>query len=425
MKALINWIAALATFTGAVLIAAQVSPQTVSNELIANGGWECVPGARVVDGKLVITFVEGVGGLNDRVLRLQTGRDVAISVAVETELGPGFAGLNFWNSQPPPGDSSSWYRNAARLSLGISGRRPYAAIFNGTGSTPAFLYTGPQPVQGQVTLSAAREGDAVVIRIAGAEAARTTVLGPLTGGPLYFGPGVNKGKTLTVHRITVTDGAHPNGAEIVRAMAPAAPAGAGMTLRIAAAARNRLVGTAINQRCLRWSQPARDITAREFNLITGADMFTVRLLHSARDQYQFCGADQLVAFAEANNMRVNGGPGLLWGQNPSWLADGAFSRDELIAIMHDYIRTVVGRYRGRVHIWNIANEIFEYNNTGRLAKGDQQIWMRIIGPEYIDMAFRWAHEADPQAILVLNETSAEGTKCAARCGSGNPDAAAT
>jgi endo-1,4-beta-xylanase len=421
MKALIIWIAMLAAFACAALTAAQVLTQTVSNELITNAGWECVPGARVVDGNLVITFAEGIGGLNDSVLRLQTGRDVAISVTVETELGPGFAGLNFWNSQPPPGDSSSWYRTAARLSLGISGRRPYTAIFDGTGSTPAFLYTGPQPVQGQVTLSATREGDAVVIRIAGAEVARIEVIGPLTGGPLFLGPGVNKGKTLTVHRITVTDGAHPNGAEIVRALAPAAPAGAGMTLRTAAAARNRLIGTAINQRSLRWSQPARDIAAREFNLLTGGDMFTFRVLHPARDQYQFCGADQLVAFAEANNMRVYGGPGLLWGQNPAWLTDGTFSRDELIAIMRDHIQTVVGRYRGRVHIWNVANEIFEYNNTGQLAKGDQQIWMRIIGPEYIDMAFRWAHEADPQAILVLNEVNDEGTKCAARCGPGNPN----
>jgi endo-1,4-beta-xylanase len=421
MKTLIMWIAVFAAFACAALTAAQVSPQTVTNELITNAGWECVQGARVVDGKLVIPFAEGAGGLNDSTLRLQTGRDVAISVTVETELGPGFAGLNFWNSQPPPGDSSTWYRNAARLLLGISGRRPYVAMFDGMGSVPAFLYTGPQPMQGQVTLSAAREGNAVVIRIDGTEAVRTPVLGPLTGGPLFFGPNVNKGKTLTVHRITVTDGAHPNGAEIVRAMAPAAQAGTGLTLRAAAAARNRLIGVSLNQRILRWNQPARDIAAREFNLLTGADMFTFRLLHPARDQYQFCGADQAVAFAEANNMRVYGGPGLLWGQMPPWLTDGTFSRDELITIMREFIQTVVGHYRGRVHIWNVANEIFEYNNTGRPGKGDHQYWMRMIGPEYIDMAFRWAHEADPQAILVLNETGAEGTKCAMHCGPGNPD----
>jgi endo-1,4-beta-xylanase len=66
----------------------------------------------------------------------------------------------------------------------------------------------------------------------------------------------------------------------------------------------------------------------------------------------------------------------------------------------------------------VVNEVFEFNNSGRLGKGEDQLWMRVIGPEYIDMAFRWAHEADPQAILLFNDADAEGTVCAARCGAG-------
>ena len=408
-------------FAVAVLPAAQAPPHAASNELITNAGWECVPGARIDDGKLVISSAEGFAPLNDAAVRLQTGRDVTISVTVEADPSPGFAGLRFWNSQPGPGDASGWYNTAPRIQLGLAGRRVYATIHDGTGSTPAFVYTGPQPVQGEVTIAAAHDVDAVVIRVNGAEVARTPVVGALTGGPLFFGPSVGKGKTLTVHRITVTDGAHPEGAEIVRAMAPAAPTGTGMTLRAAATASGRLIGTAANQRLLRWNQSVRDVAAREFNLLTGVDMFTFRVLHPVRNQYIFCGADQAVAFAEANGMRVNGGPGLLWGPNPAWLADGTFSRDELVSIMREHIQTVVGRYRGHVHIWQVANEILEYNNTGRLLRDDQQIWMRIIGPEYLDMAFRWARDADPQAILVLNEVGAEGARCAVHCGPGIAD----
>jgi endo-1,4-beta-xylanase len=404
------------------LMATGSLPDRLSNQLITDAGWECVQGARIVDGALVISSVEGFAPLNDSVVRLQTGRDVAVSVTLETEMGPGSAGLLFWNSQPGPGDASAWYQAAAKIALGIVGRRPFVAIFDGTGPTAAFQYTSPQPIQGRVTIAAAREADAVVIRIEGVEAARTAVLGPLTDGPLFFGPSVGRGKTLTVHRISVTDGTHPNSADVVRAMAPAIVTGNGTTLRGSAAARGRLVGVAMASRTLRWNQQGRDVAAREFSLLWGADAFGLRVIHPARDQYLFCTSDQLVAFAEANHMRVAGGSGgLLWGQLPPWLAGGTFSRDELIAIMREFITTVVGRYRGRVQIWNVANEVLEYNNTGNLLKGDQQIWMRGIGPEYLDMAFRWAHEADPAAILVLNEVGAEGTRCAVRCGPGNAD----
>src|SRR5262245_11607085 len=130
------------------------------------------------------------------------------------------------------------------------------------------------------------------------------------------------------------------------------------------------------------------------------DELAFMTLRPARDQYRFCGADQLVAFAEANKVRMYAGPGLLWGRNPDWLTQGNFSRAALIDIMREHIQTVVGRYRGRIQTWNVVNEV--HTNVGGFENGDQQIWMRIIGPEYIDMAFRWAHEADPQATLVFN-----------------------
>jgi endo-1,4-beta-xylanase len=102
---------------------------------------------------------------------------------------------------------------------------------------------------------------------------------------------------------------------------------------------------------------------------------------------------------------VHGGH-LAWTKNPEWLTEGKFSRDELIAILREHIQTVVGRYRGRIHAWNVVNEVFAID--GRLDTGENELWMRGIGPEYIDMAFRWAHEADPQAVLLINEYDAEG-----------------
>lgn len=374
----------------------------------------------MTDGKLVIAAgtASGASTLNDYRLRLETREDVTISITVEADTAPGFAGIQFWNSLPPPGGAANWYRTAARLLLGLSGGRVYVAVFDGTGATLAFQYSGRDGGQtGPLALGVRREGDTLVLRVADAEVARTKVLGPLTGGPLFFGPNVVANKTLTVHGLAVTDGAHPKGAEIVRALAPAAPAGAAPSLRTGAAARDRLIGAAVVTQSLRWNQQLRDVAAREFNMLTSTEAFNWRPLRPARDQYQFCATDQVVAFAEANGMRVHAGH-LSWDKNPAWLTEGKFSRDELIAILREHIQTVVGRYRGRVQAWNVVNEVFAYDNTGRLLKTDDTIWMRGIGPEYIDMAFRWAHEADPQAVLLFNDVDAEGTGCAARCGAG-------
>jgi endo-1,4-beta-xylanase len=384
---------------------ASVAPTPAeSNELITAAGWECLPGARVAGGKLFI----GPGTtttLNDTRVRLETREDVAISITMEGDAAPGIAGIVFWNSQPPPGASAQWYSTAARLVLGISAGRVQISVLDGTGPTPAFQYNGPAP-SGPVAVSVQRDGDTLVFRVAGAEVTRTKVLGPLTGGPLFFGPNIVASKTLTVHRFVVTDGAHPLGAVIVRALAPAAPAGSAPSLRTGATARDRLIGTAVSRRSLLWNQQLRDVAAREFNLINASDTFQWIPLRPARDQYLFCAEDQFVAFAEANNMRVLAGM-LAWTKNPAWLTEGTFSRDELIAILREHIQTVVGRYRGRIHAWNVVNEPVDAQSGG-LLKGEEQLWARLIGPEYIDMAFRWAHEADPQAVLLLNEYNAEG-----------------
>jgi endo-1,4-beta-xylanase len=95
---------------------------------------------------------------------------------------------------------------------------------------------------------------------------------------------------------------------------------------------------------------------------------------------------------------------LVWHQQlPEWLSRGEFSRDELIAILRNHIQTVVGRYRGQVWAWDVVNEAFESDGSLR-----DSLWLRGIGPEYIEMAFGWAHEADPEALLFYNDFGAEG-----------------
>jgi endo-1,4-beta-xylanase len=98
---------------------------------------------------------------------------------------------------------------------------------------------------------------------------------------------------------------------------------------------------------------------------------------------------------------------LVWhSQTPRWVfqdADGKpLDRDALLKRMHDHIATVMGRYKGRIKIWDVVNEAV--NDDGSLR---QSQWRKIIGEDYIEKAFQYAHGADPDAILRYNDYSTE------------------
>ncbi|HTQ49991.1 MAG TPA: endo-1,4-beta-xylanase, partial [Candidatus Acidoferrales bacterium] len=126
----------------------------------------------------------------------------------------------------------------------------------------------------------------------------------------------------------------------------------------------------------------------------------------------FTEADHYVEFGESNHMTTVGHT-LVWhNQTPRWVfqdANGrplsgtnAADRELLLQRMHDHIQTVVGRYKGRIQIWDVVNEALQDN--GQLRKSP---WEKIIGDDYIEKAFQYAHEADPAAILRYNDYSLE------------------
>jgi endo-1,4-beta-xylanase len=117
-------------------------------------------------------------------------------------------------------------------------------------------------------------------------------------------------------------------------------------------------------------------------------------------KYYFGYADSVIDALLLGGWRVRGS--VAWGAPdflPNWLKSKHYSREEYIQILKDYIQTVVSRYKGRVAEWIIANEAI---NRSFLPAGSD-FWADKIGPEYIEMAFRWAREADPDAILIFND----------------------
>ena len=83
------------------------------------------------------------------------------------------------------------------------------------------------------------------------------------------------------------------------------------------------------------------------------------------------------------------------------------TREELLQRMHDHIVTVVGRYKGKIKVWDVVNEALADGGTNILRNSP---WQQIIGPDFIAKAFEYAHEADPDAILRYNDYSAWRTR---------------
>ena len=183
------------------------------------------------------------------------------------------------------------------------------------------------------------------------------------------------------------------------AVAAAAP------LRDSASARGLYIGAAASMGPLRNEPIYAETLRREFNMVVAENAFKMDALRPSATTYNFTDADALMAFAETNGMAVRGHT-LVWhSQLPGWLTSGNFTRDQTIAIMRDHIMTVMARYRGRIVHWDVVNEAMA-DGTGQLRTNS--FWHQRIGPEYIALAFQFAREADPNAVLYYNDYEAEG-----------------
>jgi endo-1,4-beta-xylanase len=147
-----------------------------------------------------------------------------------------------------------------------------------------------------------------------------------------------------------------------------------------------------------------------FNCVVAENEFKPYAVHTSRYVYNFANIDKLIAFSQKNNTRLRGHT-LIWhSQLPSWLGAGTngltntnnYTRDTLLKIMKEHITTIVSHCRGKVQEWDVVNEPFE--GSGALRKS---IWQQVIGNDFIDSAFVYAHQADPDALLYLNEYGVE------------------
>lgn len=150
--------------------------------------------------------------------------------------------------------------------------------------------------------------------------------------------------------------------------------------------------------------------AREFNMVEPEDAMKWWVVRPDATTFDFQQGDEVAAFARAQHMKMRGHC-LVWGRaNPEWLSQGSYTPARLSELLHQHISKVMKHYAGQVFAWDVVNEAFDekgklrdsvwYNRPG-IGLADQ-------GTAYLEQAFRWAREADPNALLFLNDAEAEG-----------------
>jgi endo-1,4-beta-xylanase len=170
-----------------------------------------------------------------------------------------------------------------------------------------------------------------------------------------------------------------------------------------AAPPGMLIGVALGRNQTTGQDPhVEALVPRHFSSLTPENELKWERVHPEPDRYEFGPSDRSVAFGEKHGMAVIG-HALLWHQQtPAWAFAGEagkpLDRETALRRLRAHIQAVAGRYKGRIHGWDVVNEAVKDDGTMR-----QTPWLAAIGEDYVARAFEYAHEADPQAELYYND----------------------
>ncbi len=165
------------------------------------------------------------------------------------------------------------------------------------------------------------------------------------------------------------------------------------------------IGVAVKPSDLKGEE--KTLILKQFSSITAENAMKMGPLHPGEDRYYWPLADTIVNFGVANKLKVRGHC-LVWHtQTPRWLfkdQEGkTVTKEVLLNRIKSHINTVVSRYRGKVYAWDVVNEVIA-DDTTYFRKSPLYT---IAGEDFIELAFRTAHEADPKAILFYNDYNTE------------------
>lgn len=167
------------------------------------------------------------------------------------------------------------------------------------------------------------------------------------------------------------------------------------------------MGVAVNPRMMDEGKESTLILA-QFNSMTPENAMKMGPIHPEENRYNWAPADKIADFAVKNGLKLRGHT-LCWhNQTPNWFFTDSVgkqvSKEVLLARLKSHITDVVSRYKGKIYAWDVVNEAVPDGGTDIYRKTK---FLEIIGEEYIQRAFEFAHEADPSAKLFYNDYNTE------------------
>jgi endo-1,4-beta-xylanase len=184
------------------------------------------------------------------------------------------------------------------------------------------------------------------------------------------------------------------------------------SLRAHASQQGLLAGCAVVPERLTGEPPYGTLVADQASILVAENAMKWAAIHPAPDKFDFRGADEILAFANEHGQKVRG-HNLCWHEAlPEWFA-ATVTRDNAQQFLIQHIQTVAGRYAGKMHSWDVVNEAID-PASGRPDALRKSPWLDLIGPDYIELAFHAAREADPSALLTYNDYGIENDSADSR-----------
>jgi len=171
-----------------------------------------------------------------------------------------------------------------------------------------------------------------------------------------------------------------------------------------AASRGLLYGSVVRGTSLERDPTYSAVFARECRLVVSGGEMHWRNVSPSPTSTDFSKGDGVYSWASDHEIKLRG-HALVWhGQAPKWFADLPDS-DAAIRALRDHVHAMCSHFAGRIHSWDVVNEAIQTNNRADSLR--KTVFLEKIGPDYLDIAFRAAREADGHALLTLNEFGVE------------------